>query len=155
MFFFLASSQLFPAFIPSVDAGSDRGRGERARGDRRKCTQTEAAGAARARDRGDADDDHDGAAWRMAGGRAWERRDNDRGLIDTRRVDMDCLPSLARPLPGRIICGALCRRTRRRLPFLSNIIDPMETSQTLHDQEQISPRPAPALSIGPGGDMLP
>ena len=43
----------------------------------------------RARDRGDADDDHDGAAWRMAGGRAWERRDNDRGLIDTRRVDMD------------------------------------------------------------------
>ena len=28
-------------------------------------------------------------AWRMASGRAWERRDNDRGLIDTRRVDMD------------------------------------------------------------------
>ena len=45
---------------------------------------------ARARDRDDADDDHDdGAAWRMASGRAWERRDNDRGLIDTRRVDMD------------------------------------------------------------------
>ena len=94
MFFFLASSQLFPAFIPSVDEGDRthaRGIGSRAgraRGDRRKCTQTEAAGGARAIEvmqmmimtarHG---------AWRGLG--RWERRDNDRGLIDTRRVDMD------------------------------------------------------------------
>ena len=68
MFFFLASSQLFPAFIPSVDERDRthaRGIGER--GGIGENVHKQKQLEPRARDRGDADDDHDGAAWRLAG----------------------------------------------------------------------------------------
>ena len=97
MFFFLASSQLFPAFIPSVDEG-DRTRtrdrivgGESERGSEKMYTNRSSWSRARAIEvmqmmimtarHG---------AWREGGrGNGGERRDNDRGLIDTRRGDMD------------------------------------------------------------------
>ena len=63
--YFLLSFLLSTREIARTHAGSDRGRGER--GGIGENVHKQKQLEPRARDRGDADDDHDGAAWRLAG----------------------------------------------------------------------------------------